>query len=87
MFEADRGRVRAPGWARGQPLGSVVIAHETAAAQAREFGHSLRAEIARLLVHGVVHLAGYDHDRSAHDERLMFRVEDRILARLTRVIK
>jgi probable rRNA maturation factor len=87
LFEALRGKVLVPAWATGHPLGTVVIARETAIRQAKAFGHPLFAEVVRLLVHGIVHLAGYDHERSPRDERLMFAVEDRILRRLRHVLK
>jgi len=47
--------------APAEPLGDVIVSLETAAAQARESGHSLRREIAILLVHGCLHLVGFDH--------------------------
>ncbi len=43
------------------PLGDIVISLETASRQAAEAGHTLRVEVATLLVHGLLHLLGYDH--------------------------
>ena len=60
-------------------LGDVVISMETAKRQASEFGHSLRDEVSRLLVHGVLHLLGYDHERSERDAALMARKEKAML--------
>ena len=51
-------RTRAPAWC---PLGDMVISMEHVAAQAREYGHSNRRELAYLVVHSVLHLLGYDH--------------------------
>jgi len=54
-------------------LGDVVISLPTAKRQAAALGHSLRAEVTRLLVHGVLHLLGYDHevdDQASEMERL-----------------
>ncbi|TRZ98216.1 MAG: rRNA maturation RNase YbeY [Nitrospiraceae bacterium] len=64
---------------RGSLLGDVVISMPTAKRQASEFGHSLRDEITRLLVHGVLHLLGYDHERSERDAALMARKEKAVL--------
>jgi len=56
-------------------LGDVVISVPTARRQAREAGHSVDDELAALLIHGVLHLCGYDHERSAEDAQRMFRRE------------
>jgi rRNA maturation RNase YbeY len=53
-------------------LGDVVISLETAARQAREMGQSVGRRLRTLLVHGVLHLLGYDHERSKPDAKLMF---------------
>jgi probable rRNA maturation factor len=87
MFEAKHGRVRQLRWERASPeqtLGAIVIAVGVAHRQARDFAHPFAAEVTRLMVHGVCHLAGYDHELSAREEKLMFAVEDRILARVRR---
>jgi rRNA maturation RNase YbeY len=60
-------------------LGDVVISVPTAKRQAAALGHSLRDEVARLLVHGVLHLLGYDHERSERDALLMARKEKAVL--------
>jgi rRNA maturation RNase YbeY len=62
-------------------LGDVVISVDTARRQARERGHSLSDEAEHLLVHGVLHLLGYDHERSVAEARRMQRRE-RALARV-----
>jgi probable rRNA maturation factor len=65
----------------GEPpyLGDIAIALPTAARQAGEFGHSLDAEVAHLLVHGLLHLRGYDHTESAEDEVRMRAREEHYL--------
>jgi probable rRNA maturation factor len=45
----------------GDPFGDVVISVETARRQAREYDAPLQTELVRLLVHGTLHLCGYDH--------------------------
>jgi len=62
---------------RGALLGDVVIGLETAARQARARRRTLDDEVARLLVHGALHLVGYDHVRRA-DARVMRAQERRV---------
>ena len=62
-------------------LGDIVISLERAAAQAEEFGHSLKREVAFLTAHSMLHLFGYDHiDDSEREE--MFEKQEEILAQL-----
>ncbi|MBI2962753.1 MAG: rRNA maturation RNase YbeY [Deltaproteobacteria bacterium] len=56
-------------------LGDVVISLDTASRQAAENGVTLAEEVDRLLVHGILHLAGYDHEISSREERRMKRKE------------
>lgn len=60
-------------------LGDVVISVPTARRQAKEGGRSLSEELACLLVHGVLHLCGYDHERSDAEARRMKRQEQAVL--------
>ncbi len=62
---------------RGALLGDVVIGLETAARQARARRRTLDDEVARLLVHGALHLVGFDHVKSA-EARVMRAQERRI---------
>jgi probable rRNA maturation factor len=64
---------------RPELLGDIVISAPAAARQAREGGCSLGREIDRLLVHGLVHLLGYDHDRGPREDRRMRRKERELL--------
>ena len=63
-------------------LGDVIISVEKAVEQAEDRGHSFEQELVTLLIHGVVHLSGYDHERSANEARAMARVEKRIYRQL-----
>ena len=56
-------------------LGDVVISVDTARRQARTARHPLGREAERLLVHGLLHLLGYDHERSAREAARMKRKE------------
>lgn len=60
-------------------LGDVVIAVPTAVRQAKEGGRSLDEELTVLLVHGILHLCGYDHERSEQEARRMQRRERMVL--------
>jgi len=61
------------------PLGSVAISCPRARVQAREFGHPIEQEIQILMLHGVLHLLGMDHET---DKGRMARAEKRWRARL-----
>ena len=62
-------------------IGSVVICRERAKEQAEEFGHSYERELNYLLVHGLCHLLGYDHEEEA-DKRAMREKEERVLKKM-----
>lgn len=66
-------------------LGEIVISVDTAERQARDLGHSLEEEIKRLLVHGFVHLLGYDHERGEEEEKRFKSLEQEFLSRLQNV--
>ena len=60
-------------------LGEIVISAERAAAQAKENGLKLDEEIAQLILHGLLHLSGYDHET---DNGEMNRLERRLRRKL-----
>ncbi|EMJ49927.1 rRNA maturation RNase YbeY [Leptospira santarosai] len=60
-------------------LGEIVISVDTLEKQAVEIGHSAKDEFYRLLVHGFLHLLGYDHERGEEEERIMKLKEDECL--------
>jgi probable rRNA maturation factor len=59
-------------------LGDVVISVDKARAQAKQRGRTIKEEMTTLLIHGIVHLLGYDHERSARDAHVMRRLERKI---------
>ncbi|MBL8019685.1 MAG: rRNA maturation RNase YbeY [Leptospirales bacterium] len=61
-------------------IGDVFIAAGVCKRQAKEIGHSVHDEFYRLLVHGILHLLGYDHERSEAEEKRMIQKEDELLA-------
>lgn len=65
--------------AQGLSLGDVVISVEQAARQAAEHGLTLENEVEQLILHGLLHLCGYDHER---DEGQMDALEVRLRRRL-----
>jgi probable rRNA maturation factor len=60
-------------------LGDIVISANTAKRQAEEKGHGLYDEIALLLIHGMLHLTGYDHERGKKEELRMRKKERELL--------
>jgi len=60
-------------------LGDIAISVDTAAAQAKENGLTFEAEIAQLILHGLLHLSGYDHET---DDGEMNRLELRLRKKL-----
>ena len=71
------------GFAAGAPvlLGDIVVAYETAAAEADAGGICLAEHLSHLVVHGMLHLLGYDHEKEA-DAARMERLESQVLASL-----
>lgn len=63
-------------------LGDIVISMETAARQAVEANHPMEKELSWLLVHGALHLLGYDHQRSHKEAVVMKEMEQNILDQL-----
>jgi probable rRNA maturation factor len=61
--------------------GDVVISIPYAERQAKEAGHPLRSELTLLIIHGVLHLFGFEHEEE-EDRRKMWSVQDEILTQL-----
>ena len=67
----------------GPFLGDVVICLPTAQAQAATFGNTPDQELLRLLIHGILHLLGYDHERSSQEAARMRRKEQSLFKQLS----
>ena len=61
------------------PLGDVIISCDTAAREAEEREVTLVQRYSQLLVHGILHLAGYDHERGEDDEEEMIKKSRELL--------
>lgn len=62
-------------------LGDVVVCYPVAKKQAKAYEHSLRRELCFLFLHGLLHLAGYDH-KEKNEEEIMFDLQRSILKEL-----
>lgn len=65
-----------------QILGDVVISMEKAEEQAKRYGHSLQREVGYLTAHSVLHLLGYDHEKSGLERVRMREKEERVMTQL-----
>ena len=63
-------------------LGDIVISVDTAKMEADEMGITFHERIYELLVHGLLHLMGYDHEKTEKDEKIMRKEEKRLLSLL-----
>ncbi len=61
------------------PLGDIFICLDIARSQAEEFNISLKEELVRLTIHGLLHLVGHDHERSEADEKKMIELQEKIV--------
>jgi len=66
-------------------LGDIFISFDRAVDEARDAGCSVRERIDWLLVHGLLHLLGYDHERSEDDARIMYAKEQELLDELNEI--
>lgn len=63
-------------------LGEVLISLPQARRQAKEYKVDFESELVRLVTHGVLHLAGYDHEKSKKEAEKMFILQDKILEKI-----
>jgi len=57
-------------------LGEVIISYPQAVAQAKEQKHSVEQELALLIIHGILHLLGYNHEQPEEEKRMRSREEE-----------
>ena len=60
-------------------LGDVIVSYERAVAQAAEYGEPVERELGRLVIHGTLHLLGYDDQREVERDR-MWEVQESIVS-------
>ena len=60
-------------------LGDVVISVDTALSESQELGEPLQRTVDRLLIHGILHLLGFDHEGSRKEALRMRREENRLM--------
>jgi probable rRNA maturation factor len=64
------------------PLGDIAVNLHQAARQAAVYGVPLSEEVSRLLIHGLLHLLGYDHERNQYQAKRMKQLEAQLLREL-----
>ncbi len=64
-------------------LGDLILCPSVLKKQAKQNGHSFDYEILYMLIHGLLHLLGYDHEISLAAEKKMFGLQDRLFSQLT----
>ncbi len=63
-------------------LGDIVISTDTAKREAEEMGETLECTIYRLLIHGLLHLLGYEHEGSEREAKRMSDLEKKLLLKI-----
>ena len=63
-------------------LGDMILNYDRAVEQAKEYGHSVERECGFLTVHSMMHLLGYDHERSEEERQLQRKQEEAVLESL-----
>lgn len=64
-------------------MGELVLCLPVLKKQAKEHDLSLNHEIGYMLIHGILHLLGYDHETSKRDAKIMFDIQDSLFDKLT----
>jgi len=77
-FSLQEGDVKSPEVESDKLLGDIIISAETAKMQADSLNHNMERELTVLLIHGLLHLTGYDHEEDK-DYNIMRKKESEIL--------
>lgn len=67
-----------------KPLGDIIISMDKVHSQSLEYQVTEEEELARLSIHGILHLLGFDHEKSPKDEEIMFHEQDKYLEHFIR---
>lgn len=67
-------------------LGELVLCPKVLKKQARQHRHSYRAELTYMILHGVLHLLGYEHETNKADAAIMFKLQDQVFENLQSLI-
>ena len=67
----------------GEKEGEVIICPSVVKKNAKNFGSSFKSELVRILIHGILHLLGYDHEKSKKEAIKMEKKQAYYLARTT----
>lgn len=65
-----------------ESLGELVLSPEVVKAQAKRTGLSFHQELCYMVLHGLLHLLGYDHETSLKEAKIMFALQNRIFQKL-----
>ncbi|MCX6779536.1 MAG: rRNA maturation RNase YbeY [Candidatus Magasanikbacteria bacterium] len=68
----------------GELLGEIFLCWPIAKKQAKQYSLTLKEELARLIIHGILHLLGYDHEKGEQESKKMFDLQDKLLGRFTK---
>jgi probable rRNA maturation factor len=64
-------------------LGELVFCSDVLMKQAKDHSLSFEFELSYMIIHGLLHLLGYDHEQSVAEERRMFKLQDKVFARFS----
>ncbi|MFA6190555.1 MAG: rRNA maturation RNase YbeY [Candidatus Staskawiczbacteria bacterium] len=75
------------GFAQGKNkfLGEIIICPEVVRDNAKKYNISVKQEMTKMLIHGILHLCGYDHEKSKKDEKIMEEKQEKYLAEINPV--